>query len=703
MATTHNQPTQIGAPTNGTQAATAATIVNGEANSGVAWLSPSELRTLTAICEALIPSLPAPAGEEVASDFYARSATDLGVAQLVAETLAQESPETRAQFKQLLGLLQSPVAGALLMGRPHSFAQAPVAAREAALRKMSVSSVPTLRQGFQAVKRLAAFIFYSAPVADGVNPNWSAIGYTPATPPASAQMTPKRIHPLPVTDDLTLTADAVIVGSGAGGGVMAAELTAAGKDVVILEKGGYFSESDFNGSEAAMTPQLYLRRGALATNDLGMVVLAGSCLGGGTVVNWSTSLRTPPDVLAEWARDHGVTGATSADYQQGFDFAERRLGVNTDDSARNPNNAALERGCEALGYRWSVIPRNASGCEQRCGSCGYGCPYGRKQSTLITFVQDAHERGARIIVRCQVERVLIEQGRAVGVEGWAPDDVTGAHRKVIVRAPVVVVAAGSVESPALLLRSGQTNPNIGRHLRLHPVAALAAYYADPIETWKGSLQTALSDQFKDLKGGYGLRFEVAPAHPGLLGLTTPWQSGLQHKQDMRRIAHVATFIALTRDTGEGQVTLDHQGDPVLRYFPNETDRRHLMRGMAEMTRIAVAGGATRVALLHSQRLVLESEGGQPGAVTEARLQAFIGEIERRGIAPNRVPLFSAHQMGSCRLGADPKTSVANPDGQVHGVAGLYIADASGFPTASGVNPMLSTMALAYHVAQRAKS
>jgi len=704
MATRHSQSTQTGAPANTAQNAPTATATPGGAGVPSAnWLTDGEMRTLIAVCEALIPSVAAPAGEEVASEFYARSATDLGVAQVVAETLAVESPETRTQFKQLLGLLQSPIAGALLMGRPQSFAQAPLAAREAALRRMSVSSVPTLRQGFQAVKRLAAFIFYSAPVADGVNPNWSAIGYTPATPPASDQAPPKRIHPLPVTADLTLTADAVVVGSGAGGGVVAAELAAAGKDVVILEKGGYYSELDFNGSEALMTPQLYLRRGTLATSDLGMVVLAGSCLGGGTVVNWSTSLRTPPDVLDEWEREHGVAGATSADYQRGFEVAEQRIGVNTDDSARNPNNAALERGCEALGYRWSVIPRNASGCEQRCGACGYGCPYGRKQSTLITFVQDAHERGARVVVRCQVERVLIEQGRAVGVEGWAPDDATGARRKVIVRALVVVVAAGSVESPALLLRSGLTNPNIGRHLRLHPVAAIAAYYAEPIEAWKGSLQTALSDQFKDLKGGYGLRFEVAPAHPGLVGLTTPWQSGLQHKQDMRRVAHAATFIALTRDTGEGHVTLDHQGDPVLRYYPNETDRRHLMRGMGELARIAVAGGATRVAMLHSQRLVLESEGGQPGAVSVARLQAFVGEIERRGIAPNRLPLFSAHQMGTCRLGADPKTSVANPDGQVHGVAGLYIGDASGFPTASGVNPMLSTMALAYHVAQRARA
>lgn len=685
-------------------APTATPIANAAGGGATAsWLTSAEMQTLAAICEALIPSGPPPDGEEDAREFYARSASDLDLARLVAETLAAESPETRTQFKQLLGLLQSPIAGALLMGRPQSFAQATLAARTVALRKMSMSSVPTLRQGFQAVKRLATFIWYSVPDVDGVNPNWSAIGYAPAPPPASAQTTPKRIHPLSVTGALTLTTDAVIVGSGAGGGVMAAELTAAGKDVLILEQGGYFSESDFNGSEALMTPQLYLRRGTLATADLGMVVLAGSCLGGGTVVNWSTSLRTPPDVLEEWEREHGLTGAAGADYQRGFDFAEQRLGVNTEDSARNANNAALERGCEALHYRWSVIPRNASDCQQRCGSCGYGCPYGRKQSTLITFVQDAHERGARVVVRCHVDLVLIENGHAVGVEAWTLDEVTGKPKyKILVRAATVVVAAGAVESPALLLRSGVNNTNIGRHLRLHPVAAIAAYYADPIRAWQGSLQTVVSDQFKSLKGGYGLRFEVAPAHPGLLGMVTPWESGQQHKQEMRRIPNVSTFIGLTRDTGEGQITLDHQRDPILRYFPNETDRHHLIRGMGEMARIAAAGGATRIGMLHSQRLILEAENGQPGAFSEARLQTFIGEIERRGIGPNRLPLFSAHQMGTCRLGGDSKTSVANPDGQVHGVAGLYIADASGFPTASGVNPMLSTMALAYHVAQRVK-
>jgi choline dehydrogenase-like flavoprotein len=568
---------------------------------------------------------------------------------------------------------------------------------------MSISSLAKLRQGFQAVKRLAVFIFYGAPTAERSNPNWPALNYTPAPPPPSPEITPKRIRTLDIRGDETLTADAVIVGSGAGGGMMAAELAAAGKDVLVIEKGGYYNEADFTGIEAEMTPQLFLRRGALSTSDLGMVVLAGSALGGGTIVNWSTSLRTPPDVLEEWERQHGVEGAASSDYLKGFEEAERRLGITTEDSAPNRNNAALRDGCEKLGYEWKPIPRNASSCEQRCGACGYGCPFGRKQSTMLTYLQDAHEKGARMLVRATIERVLVKAGRAVGVEGWALDSATGARHSVTVHAPLVIVSAGAVETPALLKRSGLTNPNIGKHLRLHPVAVTGAFYEEPVEAWKGSLQTVYSRQFANLKDNYGIWFEVAPAHPGMLALATPWGSGVEHKSEMRNAAHEAAMIVLARDTGEGHITLDRQGDPILHYWPSETDRRHLIRGMQEQARIAFAGGATRVAMLHTPTLILEAEGGRPGAVSEQKLNAYLREIEHRGINPNQPMLFSAHQMGTARMGADPKTSATDPQGEVHGVRGLFVADGSLLPTAAGVNPMLSIYGLTYRVAQAIKA
>ncbi len=669
-----------------------------------AWLRPAELRTLEAVCETLVPSVQPPPGEQDPHGLYARSARDLHVAMRVAEALARESPESRAEIALLLRLLGSPLGGLVLAGRPAGFAALSHPVRERALRRMSLSPVPQLRRGFAALKRLTLFLFYAAPVADGANPNWRALGYRPATPPAEArEPAPKTIRTLPITRDTDLNADVVVVGSGAGGGVVAAELSMAGLEVVVLEKGSYHNEADFSGQEAEMTSRLYLRRGLLTTHDLGVIVLAGSTLGGGTVVNWSTSLRTEEIVLREWEHSYGLAGATSDAYRRGFEVVEQRLGVNTDDSAPNRNNEALRRGCAALGYEWRVVPRDASGCAQRCGACGFGCPYGRKQSTLVTFLQDASDHGARTVVDCNVRRVLVERGRAAGVEGWVEDAVTGRRHRVVVRAPRVVVAAGGVEAPALLLRSGLDNPHIGRHLRLHPVAAVAGYYAEPIEPWTGSLQTALSPHFAHLKDGYGLRIEVAPAHPGMIGLTAPWEGGREHKRLMARAAHEAIFIALVRDTGEGRVRLDKGGEPILHYWPSRLDRYRLTRGMQEMVRIAFAGGAVGAATLHTPRLELRSEKGRPGAVARAQLDRYLDAISRAAIAPNRVPLFSAHQMGSCRLGADRRIAVADPYGEVYGVRGLHIADASGFPTACGVNPMISIMALAYRVAQGIKA
>ena len=659
------------------------------------FLSAAETRTLEAVCDALMPSI-APVGGDDPGGLMSRAASDLDVAGVLVEALAAMDVETQARFRQLLGFMGSPVFGLLLAGRPNGFAQLPPRLQERALQRMAESPLPVLRQAFQALKRPATFIFYSAPIG-GVNPNWAAIGYNPSIPPPAVLETPKPIRTLAVIADVELTADAVVIGSGAGGSVVAAELAAAGKDVVILEMGEYLNEADFTGNEAEMTPRLFLGRGLLATSDLGITVLAGSCLGGGTVVNWSDSLRTPDDVLDEWERRHGLEGVTGPAFQQGFDVAERRMQVNTVDSIPNENNAALRAGCEALGYHWDLIPRNASGCEQRCGACQYGCPYGRKRSAVLTFLQDAHDRGARIVAGCRVDRVVVRQGQAVGVEAHA------GGRRVVVWAPTVVVAGGSIESPALLLRSGLDNPNIGRHLHLHPVAVVAGFYDRPIRAWTGSPQTIKTDQFARIHGDYGFRIEMAPALPGTIASGTSWEGGLQHKAQMLRSTHAAIFFVLTRDTGEGTVQVDSRGQPVIRYWPNRVDSGFLVRGMQEIVRIAFAGGANTVSTTHSPPLRVAVEPGRSGDVGTQSMDRFAAEIARRGIAPNRLPLFTAHQMGTCRLGADRATSVADPYGQVHGIRGLFVADASGFPTASGVNPMLSVMALAYRVAQRIKA
>src|SRR5712692_11293162 len=425
------------------------------------WLSPDEFSILEAVCDTFFPSLEPSAGSsETLAAYYRRSARDLNVAQLLAETLAQENAEAQTQFHQLLALMASPISSLLLAGSTKPFATLSQGQREKYLLAMANSPLAALRQGYQTLKRLSGFIFYSVPDALGVNPNWEVLDYAaPTPPPADA---PQPITPLTISEDTTLEADAVVIGSGAGGGVVAGELARAGKSVIILEKGGYNNEANFTWQEAQATPELFLKRGTLTTKDLGVIILAGSTLGGGTVVNWTTSFRTPEDVLAEWDQRSGLKGCfTGSELQDSFAAVEQRISVNTENSEHNTQNRLLLDGSAALGYHAGVLRRNAIGCEQRCGFCGFGCRYGCKQSTLKTYVQDAYEHGARIIVRCNADKVLIENGQAVGVKASVTDAETGKTYSVTVHAKAVIVAAGSIHSPAVLLRSGLENPNIG--------------------------------------------------------------------------------------------------------------------------------------------------------------------------------------------------------------------------------------------------
>jgi GMC oxidoreductase len=273
----HSSKGGIMAATSTTQTAKNEKLVAG-------WLTQDEFSVLDAVCETLFPSLEPPEGSsgEVAA-YYRRSARDVNVAQRVAETLSFENEQAKADFRKLVGLLSSSAAGLMLAGAPRPFKSLSQEKREKYLIAMANSSVGQLRQGYQSIKRLSGFVFFAAPDATGVNPNWGALDYqAPAPPPVDV---PQPIKPLRISEDTVLEADAVILGSGAGGGVVAGELALAGKNVIVLEKGGYNNEANFTLQEAQATPELYLKRGTLTTKDLGVIVLAGSTLGGGTVVN----------------------------------------------------------------------------------------------------------------------------------------------------------------------------------------------------------------------------------------------------------------------------------------------------------------------------------------------------------------------------------------------------------------------------------
>jgi choline dehydrogenase-like flavoprotein len=663
------------------------------------WLTSDEFSVLEAVCDTLLPSLePLGGSSEIVAAYYRRSARDLNVAHLVAETVSYENEQAKADFRRLLALLSSPAAGLLLAGNPRPFKALPQEKREKYLIAMANSPIGQLRQGYQSIKRLAGFDFFAAPDATGVNPNWAAIDYTaPAPPPADAS---QPLKPLKITEDTTVEADVVIIGSGAGGGVVAGELAMAGKSVVVLEKGGYNNEANFTLQEAQAAPELYLKRGTLTSKDLGIIVLAGSTLGGGTVVNWMTSFRTPGEILEEWAWDSGISDFTGADLQASFEAVEQRISV-TSVSSHNRQNQLLFDGCKELGYHAGELRNNAIGCEQRCGFCGFGCRYGCKQSTLKTYLQDAYDHGARIIVRCSAEKVLIENGRAAGVQATAIDTETGQTHRVTVRARAVIVAAGAVHSPAVLLRSGLENPHVGRHLHLHPVTSVSGIYPDKVYSWQGVMQSAYSNQFGHLDGNYGYKLEVPPAHPGLIGSSTPWYSPREYRDQVLRVANIATFIILTRDKGEGTITIDRDGEPVIDYVVSVYDRNHLMHGVRQAARIHFAAGATSIVTLHNKRTRLDRPEG--GTVSEQQFREFDRQVERHGMGVNRIIMFTAHQMGTCRMGADPKNAVVDGNHEVYGVKGLFVCDGSVFPGASGVNPMLSIMGLAHRSSQYIKT
>jgi choline dehydrogenase-like flavoprotein len=644
--------------------------------------SETRRRTLEAVCDTFAPSVEA-GQNDVERAFYARSASELAVAAQIEGLLAQTAlPEDIEAVGQLLDAIGA-----------QGFDGLGLAERTGLLHAIAGSS-PEAKLGIRQLRAITFLFFYGLPDEQGQNPNWAAIGYPgPLTPPPSPQQAPKTIAVEQLSGErATITADVCVVGSGAGGGVMAAELARAGRSVVVLEMGGYRNESDFKQLELPGMFELYLGGGLAASEDGSMAILAGSTLGGGTVVNYMNCIRTPERIRREWA-EHGVLGIADASYDEHIDAVWQRLGVNDTATSQNRTHKRMIAGCEELGYAHRPLTRNADvSCEDpgACGYCYAGCQNGCKQSTMKTYLQDAADAGARFVVGARAERILTSGGRATGVLATVTH-ADGTSTELEVSAETVVVAAGAIESPALLLRSGIGGPAAGRHLRLHPAALVGGFYESPIEGWIGQIQSALSDHFADCEGDWGFLIEATTVAPAIVAMATPWEDGESHKRTLTRLPHIAPFVSVARDHGAGRVVIDEHGRARTRWsFSDELDARMFRRAIAELAKLHRAAGATEI-LTFFQRPALSWREGE-------NFEAFLAEIERASLAPNDIAAFSAHQMGSCRMGSDPADSVADGRGQLHDTSGVWIGDASAFPTAPGVNPMISIMALAHRTA-----
>jgi len=633
---------------------------------------------LTTVCDTVVPSLardPDPHG------LWGRSASDLDVPAMAEETLLQLPPDQLAGLMELLdGLAQQGIG------------RASPASREQLLRNVSLLG-PEAAAGVGALISLTLFLAYGAPdPATGQNPNWRAFGYPgPISAPPDV---PKPLAPLvPEGDELELEADVVVVGSGAGGSVIAAKLAQTGARVVVLEAGGYYNESDFTQLELPAYQQMYWRGGPQATADMNVTVYAGATLGGGTVVNWTNCLRTKPWVRDEWAGE-GLEDVGGPDFERHLDAVWGRLGVTGECSDLNGPHRRMRDGAERLGWSFATITRNTDPdaySPETAAYMGFGDQSGAKRSTSKTYLVDAAGHGAQILARTRADRILVEGGRAAGVAATYADPDSGRAARVVVRAPQVVAAAGALETPALLLRSGIGGPAAGHNLHLHPCTATFGVYDEDLKAWWGAPQTGLVDEFDAVEDGFGFLVEGAQYAPGLIGSALPFAGARQHKELMENARFGATFIGLVRDRGGGRIEIDEQGEAVASYaLADELDVRNSHRALDAQARLHEAAGA---------REIVGMAAGLPRWRRGDDLEAFIARLQRIPLRFGGHRLFAAHQMGTARMGADPATSVADPHGQLHDAPGVWVGDASAFPSASGTNPMISIMALAHRTAE----
>jgi choline dehydrogenase-like flavoprotein len=492
------------------------------------------------------------------------------------------------------------------------------------------------------------------------------------------------------------TADVVVVGSGAGGGVTAEILAQAGLDVIVVEEGPLLGSSDFHMREREAYPTLYQESAGRQTRDREITILQGRSVGGSTTVNWTSSFRTPPETLAHWTRVHGLKEATLPAMEPWFRRMEERLSIAPWPIAPNENNDVLRRGCEKLGYASGAILRNVKGC-RNLGYCGMGCPTNAKQSMLVTTIPAALASGATLVYRARVSRLVAEGDRIAWCEahGVERNGASAQAHRLRLRARHFVLAAGGIGSPAILLRSAAPDPHLvlGRRTFVHPTVVCAATMADKVSGFYGAPQTIYSDQFQPaapLDGPIGFKLEAAPTHPIIAGITLPG-FGEAHSAWMKSLDRAQVLIALFRDgfhphSAGGRVLLRGDGSPVLDYPLGDYVREGIRRAYHAMAEIQFAAGAQSVIPMH--------EHARPAASWPAARQM----IAALPMTPMSARVVTAHVMGGCAMGPDPRAAVVDERGRHHHLENLSVHDGSLFPTGLGANPQLSIYAFAARAA-----
>jgi choline dehydrogenase-like flavoprotein len=485
---------------------------------------------------------------------------------------------------------------------------------------------------------------------------------------------------------LELKADVVVVGSGAGGAVVARELARAGRSVVVVEEGDWVKPAEYGKLSPVQTMRRCWREAGLsAAVALGetpfISVLQGRCVGGSSVLTGGVCFRIPDGVLHHWSRDLGLTTLTPEGIDANFRVVEEAVHVETvPDAMRSRSTELFVDGAAKLGIPMKSLRRNTQGCHGE-SRCNFGCPHGAKMSVDFSYLPGACERGALIVSDALVERIDVAGGVARGVSGRLLDGEGQRTVPFEVRAKIVVVACGSLHTPLLLRASGIDSPHLGRHMTLHPAVRVTAIFDETVAGWDGSMQSVYSDHFASdgitLVSVYPPPSILAAAFPGI---------GPRHRENVHKMPNVAVFGAMIHDHGGGRVRRWIGREPLVTYRMAPEDRPRLMRGMEIVARMGFAAGARAIAM---------PIFGLDSLQSERELDDFVAHPPEM----HRIECTAYHPLGTARMSAERRSGVVRESGEAWQVNNLFVADGSVLPTSIGVNSQLAIMAMADKIAR----
>jgi choline dehydrogenase-like flavoprotein len=492
------------------------------------------------------------------------------------------------------------------------------------------------------------------------------------------------------SEHTTLEADVAIIGTGAGGGTTAEILAKAGLKVILIEEGPLKSSNDFKMDERQAYKDLYQENAGRMNKDGSMSILQGRCVGGTTVINWTSSFRTPEQTLQYWADNFDTQGASKEEMAPWFDKMEERLNISLWALPANENNAVLSRGADKLGVPWQIIPRNVKGCWD-LGFCGMGCPTNAKQSMLVTTIPSAMDDGSQLLYSARAERLTMDNDKVTGIEVTALDKSyrpTGV--KLTVKATTVVLAAGGINGPAMMLRSGAPDPKglIGKRTFFHPTSFSFASFEQDINAYYGAPQSLYSDHFQwdSVSGPVGYKLEVPPLHPGLTSVLLMGH-GEEQFDEINKLPNLNSMISLLRDGFDddsegGSIELASDGSAIVDYPINDYLWEGVKRSHLTMSELQFAAGAKAVRPAHTE------------AKWETSWEDSKAAINKLSYSASRAQLGSAHVMGGMTMGENLDRCVVDSNGKYHYLDNLYVIDGSVFPTSIGANPQLSIYGMA---------